>query len=264
MQYVDTHFHTLHFLPKETPAYDIFNELKLSGFAGGIDAGTHPDDIPLRRDVLEGVPGIRLSGGIHPGCLRNHSLEALEESMDELYRWARNGTICAVGECGIDRYRNHGTLEDQMQLFRMQLEAARALDLPVIIHNREADREIFKALEEIRPEAGGIMHCFSSDAETAERSAALGMHVSFAGNLTYRRNSGLRQAAQAVPLEFLLAETDSPYLSPEPMRGRPNHPGNVVYVYQALAQIRDMAVEVLMESVCASLDRLLTRDERTR
>ncbi len=169
--------------------------------------------------------------GIHP-----HQAESEEANrIAELRRLLSEPRAVAVGETGLDFYRDHTRHESQLALFRGQLELAGDLDLPVVVHSRDADEETAHALE--RFDGPVVLHCFSSPG-LLPAALERGYYVSFAGNVTYPRAEALRTAATRIPAGRLLAETDSPYLAPQPRRGRPNEPANVRYTIETLAEAR--------------------------
>ena len=146
--------------------------------------------------------------------------------------------LIAIGETGLDWYWNYGTPERQIFLFEKQLELAQKFDLPVIIHNREADKEILDILKKKTPSRGGIIHCFSSDYNFALKCIDLGFFISFAGNITYKKNTIIQEAAKKLPVSSILVETDSPFLSPQQVRELPNTPAFVGYTYKFIAESR--------------------------
>src|SRR5207237_8636156 len=156
--------------------------------------------------------------------------------LDELRELRADGRAVAVGETGLDFYRDYAPRDRQRALFARQLELAAELGKPVVVHTRAADEETAAALE--RFDGTVVLHCFSSP-ELLPTALERGYYVSFAGNVTYPKAEELREAARRVPADRLLAETDSPYLSPQPRRGRPNEPANVVHTVTALAEARD-------------------------
>jgi TatD DNase family protein len=160
----------------------------------------------------------------------------------------RNGVV-AIGEIGLDYYKyNTAPREAQHAAFRAQLDLAVELNLPVVIHNRDAEEDIAAFLDEYAPRLpGGIMHCFSGDADYAARCVAWGFHVSFAGNVTFPKAAPLREAAAAVPLERLLVETDSPYLAPQAVRGKRCEPAYARYTAEALAALKGISFDDFCE-----------------
>jgi TatD DNase family protein len=178
--------------------------------------------------IADGEPGVVVAAGIHP-----HQA-ADGESLDELTALA-NGGLVAVGEIGLDYYRDYAPRDDQRRVFRKQLELAAELGKPVIVHCRAAEDETAELLADF----GGtvVLHCFSSPA-LLPVALERGYYVSFAGNVTYRNAPELREAAQAVPADRILAETDCPYLAPQPVRGKVNEPAYVVHTLESLAEAR--------------------------
>ena len=175
--------------------------------------------------------GVWAALGIHP----HQAGDPDAERLDELRRLLGDERAVAVGETGLDFYRDYAPRHRQRELFRRQLELAGELGKAVVVHTRDAAEETAAALEGF----GGtvILHCFSSP-ELLSVALDRGYYVSFAGNVTYPKAEELREAARQVPGDRLLAETDSPYLSPQPRRGRPNEPANVVHTVAALAEAR--------------------------
>jgi TatD DNase family protein len=153
--------------------------------------------------------------------------------------------MIAVGEMGLDYFRNISDSEIQKNVFRSQMEIAQDLSKPIIFHNRDADVDTINILKEF-PDVQGVAHCFSSDLETAKAFMELGYYISFSGNLTFK-NSHLPDVAKELPLDKILVETDSPYLSPVPFRGKPNEPGRTRYVAEKLAKIYNVPLELIAE-----------------
>jgi TatD DNase family protein len=175
--------------------------------------------------------GVFAALGIHP----HQAAEPDATRLDELRELLADERAVAVGETGLDFYRDYAPRDRQRELFEHQLELAGELGKTVVVHTREASAETAAALE---PFAGTVvLHCFSAP-ELLPVALERGYYVSFAGNVTYPKAEELREAARAVPGEQLLAETDSPYLAPQPRRGRPNEPANVVHTVAALAEAR--------------------------
>ena len=183
--------------------------------------------------------------GIHPHEAADGDVGALREAL-------AHPKAVAVGETGLDYYRDHAPRDVQRRVFDAQLELAAELEKPVVIHTRAADEDTVAALAGF---AGTVvLHCFSSQA-LLEPALERGWYVSFAGNVTYKNAHDLRAAAFAVPPDRLLAETDSPYLAPVPRRGRPNEPANVVHTVAALAQARNEDAPELAARIDANATR---------
>ena len=178
--------------------------------------------------------------GIHP-----HDAESMTpQILEELKRLSGEDRVVAIGEIGLDFYRDRSPREKQRQAFRQQIRLARDVGLPIIIHDRDAHDETLQILrEENAGEIKGVMHCFSGDVELARACIDLGLHISFAGPLTYPKNDTLREVAQVIPTEHLLVETDCPYLSPQQYRGKRNEPAHVRHTAQKLAEIKGLTIE---------------------
>jgi TatD DNase family protein len=164
--------------------------------------------------------------------------------------------VVAIGETGLDYYRDHTSPEAQRASLRGHLAIAAELDLPISLHNRQADADLLAILREYRGRVRGVMHCFSGDAELAEAALDLGFHISFAGNLTYPSAGSLREVARKLPVNCLLVETDAPFLSPIPHRGKRNEPANVEYTLRTLAACREEDVAVLATHIAANAQTL--------
>jgi len=210
-----------------------------------VTIGTDIDSCRAALEIAEAQDGVHAALGIHP-----HQAGGADAGrMDELRELLAHPKAVAVGETGLDTVRQHATLDEQRRLLEEHLELAAELSLPVVIHNREADDHMATALASFSGPV--VLHCFSSPdllPEAVERR----YFVSFAGNVTYPNAVALRDAATAVARDRILVETDSPYLTPQPRRGTPNEPANVVHTIRALAQARGESVEELAAATHAN------------
>ena len=198
----------------------------------GIESSRAALELARRHDSVYAVLGID-----------PHQASSAEAGrVDELRELLAVSNAVAVGETGLDNVREHATPADQRRLFDAQLELADELRLPVVIHSREAEADTAAALADFTGTV--VLHCFSSPA-LLPTALERGYYVSFAGNVTYPKAGDLRDAAAAVPANRLLVETDSPYLSPQPVRGRPNEPANVLHTVAALADVREIDTATL-------------------
>jgi TatD DNase family protein len=202
---------------------------------------TAPESLPRILGLKQKFRGISAAAGIHPHQAKQYS----PAHLDEIRRLARAGQISAIGEIGLDRHYDYSPAAAQAEAFRAQLRLAGALALPVIIHSREAGREVLEAIKEEAFAGGGVLHCFTEDRETAERMIERGFFVSFSGILTYPSAPDLRETAAALPLERILVETDAPYLVPRPLRGvsKRNEPLYVVETARVLSGLRKISLE---------------------
>ena len=210
-------------------------ELVARARAAGVDrivaVGSGLDSCRATLAITHQEQGVWAVLGIHP----HQAGEADAGRLDELRELFADERAVAVGETGLDFYRDYAPRDRQRELFTRQLELAAELAKPVVVHTRAADEETAAALEHF--DGTVVLHCFSSP-ELLSIALERGYYVSFAGNVTYPKAEELREAARRVPADRLLVETDSPYLSPQPRRGRPNEPANVVHTAGALAEAR--------------------------
>jgi TatD DNase family protein len=239
---IDTH---AHLDGCEAPPEELLARARAAGLDRVITIGSGIDSCRAALAIAERHEGVYAALGIHP-----HQAGGEDASrLDELRELLRHERAVAVGETGLDFYRDWAPRERQRELFHAQLELAAELGKPVVVHTREAEEEVVDAL-------GGfagtvILHCFSSPA-LLEPALERGYYVSFAGNVTFPKAKELRGAAARVPADRILAETDSPYLAPQPCRGRPNEPANVVHTLAALAAARGKDADALAARIDAN------------
>lgn len=236
---IDTH---AHFDACADPAGDLLDRARAAGVDRVVAVGSGIESCRAALAVAEAEAGVSCVLGIHP-----HQAAGDEAArLDELRALLRRPAVAAVGETGVDFYRDYAPRTAQRRLFDAQLALAADLGLPVVVHTRAADDETAEALRAF--DGTVVMHCFSSPA-LLPIALERGYYVSFAGNVTYPNAQELRDAAARVPFDRLLAETDCPYLAPQPVRGRPNEPANVVHTFEALAAARGEQVDELARQV---------------
>lgn len=192
--------------------------------------------------------------GVHP-----HDADSYNDDIEnKLKKLAASPKVVAIGEIGLDFYYDNSPRELQREVFRKQLALAKELNKPVSIHDREAHGNLLQILRERDWQGiGGILHCFSGSYEMARECINLGFYISFGGPLTFKNAVNLQDLAAKVPLERILVETDCPYLSPHPLRGKVNEPANVVYVAQKLAELRQCSYEEICRITTENTRRLL-------
>jgi TatD DNase family protein len=202
--------------------------------------------------------GLYAAVGIHP----NYCAEAAAGDWDRVAALASQPRVVALGETGLDQYRDHAPIEMQKEYFDRHLRLSQERDLPFIVHTRESQPEVLEMLREARKRGlvRGIMHSFTGDAVAAAECVELGMHISFAGMVTFKKSDDLRAVAASVPADRILVETDSPYLSPHPLRGKRNEPANVALTAACLAAVRGVSVEELAAQTTANARRLFRID----
>jgi len=229
---IDTH---AHLDAAADPADVLVERARAAGVDRIVSVGTKESSWHETLAIAERHDGVAAALGIHPHEAADGDVGALRDALQD-------GNAVAVGETGLDYFRDYAPREVQRRIFDEQLQLAAELGKPVIIHTRAAEEDTLAALAGF--DGTVVMHCFSSP-RLLEPALEREWYVSFAGNVTYKNAHDLRSAAYAVPAERLLAETDSPYLAPVPRRGRPNEPANVVHTVRSLAEARGEDTEAL-------------------
>ena len=232
---VDSHCHL--FLLERAPQ-EVLSEAHDAGVGTVVCPGIDPETSRRSVELAESFRGVFATAGMHP-----HEASAFDHRAGaEIEELLANPRVVGVGECGLDFFRMRSPRPDQERTFRTHVALARETGLPLVVHVRDAWEEILRLLDEGSAERV-VLHCFTGGVETARECAARGWYLSFAGNITYPKNENIRAAAAAVPMDRVLVETDSPFLSPQRLRGRDNTPANVVDVIQAIAELRGTNVE---------------------
>jgi TatD DNase family protein len=240
---IDTHTHVT---SCRDGAADVLARARAAGVSSFITIGSSLEEMPAAAAVVREHADVSMTAGIHP-----HAAETWSASTEAVVRAHAALPRCvAIGETGLDWFRMRAPREAQVTAFRAQLAIARELDLPVVIHCREADEDCFAILRGEAPPVV-VLHCFAAAGHLAE-AVERGWYCSFAGNVTYPSAIALQDAAARVPAHLLLAETDAPYLSPVPHRGRPNEPAHVVETVAYLARLRGVTADVLAEQIEAN------------
>jgi TatD DNase family protein len=250
---VDTHAH----LADGRLAGDLGAVLERARVAGAdrvIAIGTTAEDGAATLEIAGRFPGVFAAVGIQP----NHVAEAAPGDWERVSEMARHPRVVAIGETGLDRYWDHTPFPMQQESFDRHLDLARDLDLPVVIHCRDCASDIVEQLARRGGPARGVLHSFVGTWDEARAFLDLGLHLSFAGMITFANKSldPLREAAARAPADRLLVETDSPYLSPHPHRGRTNEPARVALTAARLAEVRGMPVDALAAVTTANACRL--------
>lgn len=203
-------------------------------------------------NIAENYPSISASVGIHPNVQQEESF-----TVEQLIELAQHPKVIAIGETGLDYFRSEGDLDWQRDRFLVHIEAAKALKKPLIIHTREARDDTMSMLEQHNAEkAGGIIHCFTEDWDTAKRALDIGFYISLSGIVTFKNAVELQDVAKKLPLDRILIETDAPYLAPVPKRGKTNKPAYVKHVAEFLAKLRGESVETIASVTSANFKSL--------
>ncbi len=246
--WIDSHTHLNDQAFKED--YPLVIESALNGGVSTmVVVGYDLDSSRRAVELADSYPMLWAAVGIHPQDARLWDDE-VAQSLEELLKKPK---VVALGEIGLDYHYLDTPKKDQHQAFLEQLQLAREYNKPVIIHNREAHQDTFSLINQVQlGPAGGVMHCFSGSREMAAQFLKMGLHISFTGVITFTNAEKLRSVAAEIPLDRLLVETDCPYLSPYPFRGRRNEPMRVVTVGEKLAEIKQSPVEEIMQATAAN------------
>ena len=253
MPLFDTHAH-LHF-PELLPDLDaVLERARAAGVTGMVTIGTDRETNPAAVALAERLPAVWATVGIHP----HDAGEATEADYEAMERLARGSArVVALGEMGLDFFRDLSPRAAQETALRRQLDMARRLGKPVVIHCRNAHPEALAILADERVhEVGGVMHCFSADVDVAKRCLDLGLMISLAGPVTYKNARALPEVARFVPADRLVVETDCPFLPPHPHRGQRNEPAWVAITAAHVADLRGVSPEALGRTVTENAHRL--------
>jgi TatD DNase family protein len=241
---VDTHCHL--FLLDREPA-GVVETANAAGVDRLICVGVDPATSARSLELAERLEGVFATAGMHPHDAATFDQVAAAR-IEELLSDPR---VIAVGECGLDFFRMHSPMEDQLRCLKTHIALSNETGKPMVVHIRDAWPETLRALDEGSAERV-VIHCFSGDVALARECAERGYWVSFAGNITYPKNEHFRQAAAALPLDRILTETDSPFLAPQKLRGTDNEPANVMITAEAIARARDGSVDDVVAATAAN------------
>ncbi len=250
MPFVDTHVH-LHFPDYKEDQAQVIDRARKAGLEYFVNVGT---DVPSSRaslELAENFPFIYASAGVHPHDVKDADAAALSE-IEEILKHPR---MVAIGEVGLDFFRDLSPRDKQFEIFRHFIKLHQKIKKPLIVHCRDAYKEMAELIKAEGP-AYGVMHCFSSDAENMKVFVDLGFYISFAGPLTYKKNDVLREACRLCPQDRLLLETDAPFLPPQSMRGKRNETSYMLETAAVAAELHGVSVEKIGEITTANAKRL--------
>lgn len=243
-RFIDTHMH-LNAAEFDSDRAAAFERALVAGVERMVEVGYDRESSRAAVRLAETDPRIYAVVGIQP----HYALEADASWLDEIRQLATHPKVVAIGEIGLDYYHDRAPHELQEQLFRQQLELARELRRPVVIHSRDAQADTVRILNDAARGQPGIMHSFSGDWAYAAACLDVGFYLSFSGPVTFAKATELHEVARRAPLDRILTETDSPYLSPHPRRGRRNEPAHARIVAERLAELRELPLETLSAAV---------------
>lgn len=248
---IDSHAHL------EMPPFDrdrdaVIRRAKEAGVETIVTVGTTVKDCRKALEITCRYPGVYAVIGVHP-----HEVKGIDGgTYDSLKGMAKQEKVVAYGEIGLDFFRNLSPRGIQLHRFREQLELAEELNLPVVIHDRDAHRETVDLLKGWKGVRRGVIHCFSGDYAMAKQCIDLGFYISIPGTVTFEKNEKLRSIVRDLPLESLLVETDCPYLTPNPFRGKRNEPAYVVHTARKVAEIKGRSFEEVAAATTANAKRI--------
>jgi TatD DNase family protein len=257
-QLIDSHCHLPHKYYKKSTE-EVIKEAARSGVVKLINIGTSIKESKEALEIAEEFDNVFPTVAIYPHSDRKRSITSMEKNLRELLE---TGKFVAVGECGIDisNWKGGRSVENQLEIFELQAKLALEYDLPLIIHNRNGDKEVLEVLEKYSSQGldqglRGVVHCFDSDWEFAQKVLDLGFYISFSAFVTYRNKEALLEVVKNVPANKFLVETDAPYLPPQEYRGKPNYPKYVKIVAEKVAQVKEKPFEEVAkysyENTCA-------------
>jgi len=222
----------------------VIQRAKESGVEYIFTVGTEKKDWPRTLEIARNHPPVYAILGVHP----HNAKEIDDQTYPVLKGLCRNGKVKAYGEIGLDFFRNLSPQDIQLKRFREQIGLAKELGLPIVVHDREAHQETLEILKsEKAEECGGIIHCFSGDYEMAKVCIDMGFYISIPGSITFKNAERFREIVKRIPLESLLVETDAPFLTPVPFRGKRNEPSYVRFTAQKVAEIKKVSFEKVAE-----------------
>jgi len=234
---IDTHCH-LEMDDFDKDRDKVIERAKDAGVQHIITIGSDRESIIKGLQISSEYPEVYLSVGIHP-----HDAKILDEQLyNEITAFIKQPKVVAIGETGLDYHYLHSPREVQIDAFRKQISIARHCGLPIIVHSREAQEDTLRILKEDAPDIKGVLHCFSGGIDMAKRVLGMGFYISIAGPVTFKNAKNLRDIAKLIPDEYLLIETDAPYLSPVPVRGKRNEPCFLKYTAQVIAELRGVSL----------------------
>ena len=238
--YIDTHAH-LYYDDLKNQLGDVVKRAEAAGVTQIICVGTDLPSSKTSISIAEKYNAVFATVGVHP----HDAKDTPDDYLRQLRDLASHSKVVAMGEMGLDYFRDFSPRNVQKEVFLSQLALAREMDLPAVIHNRDADEDILKILEEIRYERS-VLHCFSSDTEMAGRAVSLGCFLSFTGNVTFGKNH-TEAVLSAIPMGRIMLETDCPFMTPVPNRGKLNEPANILHIAQWIAKVKRIDVSEVAE-----------------
>lgn len=254
MDLFDSHSH-LNDEKFDEDRYDIINKFKNENIKKFMTCGYSLESSKKAIKIAEKCDFTYATVGISPNDIPQNEDE-LWKDIDEIKKIAVNKKVCAIGEIGLDYYWNKDNQNIQLEVFKKQIEIANELDLPIVIHTRDAVMDTLQILKDNPVKNKGVFHCCPLNRELVKEALKLDFYISFSGVITFKNAKNADEIINMVPIDRILIETDSPYLSPEPVRGTRNTPINVKYIAEKIANSKGISIEEVANNTCNNANRL--------
>ncbi|MEX2426047.1 MAG: TatD family hydrolase [Thermomicrobiaceae bacterium] len=240
MRLIDTHCH-IDLDSFDEDRTDVIGRALESGITDMLVIGFEPERWVAAEALAAEYPFIRVAAGLHP----NSATRFNDELLDDIASQVTRPEVVAIGETGIDLYWDDAPFEIQQRAFKAQIGLARELDVPFIVHQRDAESEVLEVLKSMTGPLNGVLHCFTGDWQYAQEILKLGMHIGLGGAITFKSRTDLHAAAAQIPLDRVVLETDAPFMAPVPIRGKRNEPAYVQIVAERLAELQSESIETI-------------------
>ncbi len=253
---VDSHCHLLHHKNEEGVS-TLVNKAYDNGVDKLLNISTKEDEFEKVINLSKEYDNIYCSLGVHP----NEALSARESTFTKILELSKFSEVIGIGETGLDFYYDHSDKKSQISSFIKHIEISQETNLPVIIHMREAEDEVYKIVDEqykIKP-FKGLIHCFTGSSDIVNKLLPYDFYFSLSGIITFKNSTFLRNSAMSIPINNMLVETDSPYLAPEPMRGKTNEPSNIIHTVEYIANMLNVSFEELSEKTTQNFFNLFNK-----
>lgn len=232
---------------------NIIKEIRENGVINVLNCGASMEGARESFKLANKYDFFYAAVGIHP----ENAYELTKENYEEIKEMTKNPKVRAIGEIGLDYYwEENPPREKQKEVFRKQMEIARELDMPVVIHDRDAHGDTLEIIKEF-PEVKGVVHCFSGSVEFARECLKLGYYIGFTGVITFKNSKKIVEVAKEVPLDRILVETDAPYMAPTPNRGKRNRSDYIKFIIEKIAEVKELSVKEVSDATIENAENLL-------
>lgn len=260
--FVDSHCHLDDDDFADEGVMEIVNRAKSAGVGHFLTICTRLVEFPKILETANKSPLIHCTVGTHP----HHAEEKTELNVtaDQIVAHTKDAKVVGIGETGLDYHYEHSPKAEQQKVFTTHIEAGLKTDLPLIIHTREADEDTIRIIRDVgKGKSRGVMHCFSSGVDMAQKSLDLGYYLSFSGIITFKKADEIREAVKITPMDRILIETDAPWLAPVPHRGKRNEPSYVIHTANMVAQLKNCSLKEVEERTTENFFRLFNKIPRS-